>query len=96
MDSTYASGLDEPARLRATRFGSLPVEREPGADPNDLAGRRRVEYRGRARIDPSPKASRARRHAGLELILVTGGRPHGDGPAALDSAMGTELTRRSR
>ena len=96
MDGIYTKRLDEPALSWASRYSSSTFEREWGAAPNHRAGRRGVEYRGRARVAPGPTATGVRRRVGLDLIPVTGGSRHGDGSAALDSAMGTELSRRYR
>ena len=96
MDGIYINRLDEPALSRASRYGSSVFERERGAAPNHRAGGRGVKYRERAWVAPGPAATGVRRRVGLDLIPVTGGRRHADGSAALDSAMGTELSRRSR
>jgi len=96
VDGIYTNRLEETALSRASRYGSSIFKRERGAAPNHRAGRRGVKYRGRAGAAPGPTATGVRRRVGLDLIPVTGGRRQGDGSAALDSAMGTELSRRSR
>ena len=95
MDGNYTSKFDEQAPWRASLYGSS-FERQRGLAASRRAGRRRVDPRGWVRFGSGHAANQVRRRAGLELVSVTGGRRHGDGSAALDAAMGTELTRRSR
>jgi hypothetical protein len=96
VDGMHAGRFDETARWRATRYVSSYIQREMGAAPIEGDSVRRAGYRGRSRVGGGASATRAPRGAGLELKAVNGGRRDGGGSAALDFAMGAELTRRSR
>ena len=96
LNVNNGSKLDDTARLRASRYVSSPFLGELGAVRDLRHGRRRVERRWHGGVEPASAATRMRRGAGLELIPVTGGGRHGAVSAAVDSAIGTELSRRSR